>query len=107
MQVIKWFNEPIWTQNVILDNAPYVLSANYNTRADGWFMDIYTSDDVPLVLGKKLTLGINLLNNIYNELMPKGQIFVVPVADNVFEITRDNMGIEVQIIFVGIDETIL
>jgi hypothetical protein len=39
--------------------------------------------------------------------MPQGQLFVVPIADNVFEITRDNMGIEVQVIFVGNDETIL
>lgn len=106
MQVIKWFDEPFWTQNVVLGDAPFVMSVNYNTRNDSWFMDLTTNDDVPLIYGKRITLDTDMFNNIHSELRPKGVLLVVPVAANVLEITRDNMGIEIELIFIGDDEVL-
>lgn len=107
MQVIKWFSEPYWEQNIVLDNVPYYLHANFNVRDDSWYIDLFTNDNNALIYGKKLILNIDLLNNVYNESKPAGYLMVVPINDVAEEITRDNMGDEIQIIYISQNEVLL
>jgi hypothetical protein len=104
MQVIKWFNTPYWEQNIILDNTPYILSANFNIRDNNWYINLLTNDNIALITGKKLILGIDILNNVYNESRPEGYLLVVPINDVVEEVTRDNMGIEIELIYINRNE---
>ena len=107
MQVIKWFDYASFEQVITLSNATYNLVCSWNGRGLFWSVSLYTSDDKPLVVGKQLTIGLNILANIYDEDKPKGAIIAVSIANNTQEITRDNMGNDVKLIFVSDDELLL
>lgn len=104
MQKIKWSNESSWQQVVVLGDIPFILSGYWNTRDEAWYIDITTNDFELLVIGKKLILNTDLLNNINNEAKPKGTLLVVPINDTIMNITRDNMGIDIDLIFIGDNE---
>jgi hypothetical protein len=104
MQVIKWFEEPYFEQSVVLGNVPFTLIHNWNIRDETWSLSIITNDNIPLVVGKKLNINTDMLSSVFNELKPKGALVVVSVAKNIDIITRDNMGTEIDLVFVGDDE---
>jgi hypothetical protein len=104
MQIIQWFQEPYWTQNVILGSRSYVVTGQYNTRDLSWYLSLATSGGVSIVSNKRVTLNINLIDGVKSELAPEGIIIVVPMSDNIEVITRDNMGVDIQLIYVRNDE---
>ena len=107
MQVIRWFDSASFEQVITLTDSIYKLVCTWNVRASFWSVSLYTADDKPLVVGKKLTIGLDVLASIYDEDKPKGLLLVVPVANDAQEITRDNMGNDVKLIFVSDDELLL
>ncbi len=106
MQVIKWFDESYFEQSVVLGNTPFTLIHNWNIRDETWNISIYTNDNIPIVVGKKLNVNTDILSSVNKELRPNGLLVVVPVAKNVEVITRDNMGSEIDLIYVGYDEVL-
>ncbi len=55
-------------------------------------------------MGKKLLINSVLLNYVYNPKSPNGLIFVIPNDTDVVSITRDNMGVEVNLVYTNLDE---
>jgi hypothetical protein len=106
MQVIKWFDESYWEQNIVLDKNSYSLISNWNIRDNSWDMSVYTITGTPLVVGKKLNINTDIFSDIHVEIKPQGRLIIVPVAKDVEFITRDNMGSEVELIFIGYDEVL-
>lgn len=106
MQVIKWFEEAYFEQSVVLGNIPYTLIHNWNIRDETWDLSVYTNDNIPLVVGKKLNVNTDVLSSVFTQNRPNGVLVVVPVAKDIEVITRDNMGSEVDLVFVGIDEVL-
>ena len=106
MQSIKWFPESYFEQNVLLGNIPFNLVFNWNTRGEAWSMSISTNDNETLLFGKKLNINTDLLSDIHSESKPQGYLIVVPIAKDVQIITRDNMGSELLLIFIGFDEVL-
>lgn len=104
MEVINWFDESYFEQSVVLGNVPFTLIHNWNVRDETWDMSVYTNDNVPLVVGKRLNVNTDVLSSVFTDDRPKGVLIVVPVAKNVEVLTRDNMGTEIDLIFVGEDE---
>ena len=106
MQVIKWFQDASWEQKILLDNSLYILQATWNTRDESWNVSLYTNENVPLFEGKRLNINVDLLAQVTDINKPNGYLMVVPIAKEkgVEIITRDNMGIEVELIFIGKNE---
>lgn len=104
MEIIRWFTEPAWSQQVVLGDASYTIRVRYNTRDDSWYCSIIDSLDAPLILGHKIVIGTDILKGITSENRPKGILLVTPFVENTEEITRDNMGDRVQLVFAGSDE---
>lgn len=106
MQVINWFQDASWEQRLLLGSSLYVLQAAWNIRDESWNVSLYTNEDVPLFEGKRVNINIDLLAQVSNINKPDGYLMVVPVAKEkgVEVITRDNMGVEVELIFIGNNE---
>ena len=106
MQVINWFQDASWEQRLLLGSSLYVLQASWNTRDESWNVSLYTNENVPLLEGKRVNINIDLLAQVSNINKPDGLLMVVPIAKEkgVEVITRDNMGTEVEVIFIGNDE---
>lgn len=108
MQVIKWFQTADWQQTILLDNATYILDAYWNIRSNAWVVSLYTNENVPLFEGKQLNIGVDLLAQVSNVDKPDGFLMVTSIAKEkgVETITRDNMGTDIELIFIGRDEVL-
>lgn len=105
MQTIPWFNSPSFQQSVVLERTVYNFAINYNVRDESYYLSIYDKGQNPLLLGRRLVVDVytNILDSIYDDNKPTGLLIVSAVDDNT-EITRENMGVDVQLIYVGADE---
>ena len=108
MQVINWFQDASWEQQVLLGTSLYILQASWNTRGECWNVSLYTNENLPLFEGKRVNINIDLLAQVTDINKPAGYLMVVPIAKEkgVEVITRDNMGTEVELIFIGNDEVL-
>jgi len=104
MEIIQWSNLASWSQEVVLAESSFTITGKYNTRDLSWYCDITASDETPIISGRKLTIGTNILEAVTSEKAPAGIILVTPVVEDVEVITRDNMGVDVLLIFAGLDE---
>lgn len=106
MQVIKWFQDASWEQKVLLGSSLYILQAAWNIRDESWNVSLYTNENLPLFEGKRVNISIDLLAQVTDINKPAGYLMVVPIAKEkgVEVITRDNMGTEVELIYIGNDE---
>jgi hypothetical protein len=96
---IKWYLDSYWEQRLILGGEPFNLTANWNVRDESWNVYLYTGAGEPLIVGRKLVLNTNILAQVQSSLVPKGQLIVVAVSKKTTEITRNNMGIDVELMF--------
>lgn len=105
METIPWFNSPSFQQTVVLERTVYNFAINYNVRDESWYLSIYDKGQNPLLLGRRLVVDAytNILDSIYGDDKPSGRLLVNAIDDNT-EITRQNMGTEVQLIYVSEDE---
>lgn len=86
-EVIPQFNadETHTSQTVTLDDVTVRLDTYTVRPRDGWALDLYDSDGVPLVQGIALVTGLDLLFPYRHLDVPPGPLFVgyheQPVAD--------------------------
>lgn len=104
MEIIQWFNEPSWSQDVVLGGDLYRVAGKYNPRDDSWYCDVLDSSGESLVLGRRVTIGTDILSGVSEESRPNGILLVTPVVEGVLDVSRDNMGVDVKLIFAGYDE---
>ena len=60
MQVINWFQDASWEQQVLLGTSLYILQASWNTRGECWNVSLYTNENLPLFEGKRVNINIDL-----------------------------------------------
>jgi len=105
VQVLHWNSElPYWQETITLANKLYILTALWNGRSDSWAVSLSTLEGEEIVSGRRLDIGVNVLNNVYNKNKPDGYMVVTPNDSDITIVTRDNMGSEVNLIFVSSDE---
>lgn len=104
MEIIRWFSDPAWSQQVVLGERTFIVKGRYNTRDESWYCDVIDSNEIPVVVGRRVTIGTDILEGVVAENAPNGSIIVTAVIEGVEEITRDNMGESVQLIFAEEDE---
>jgi hypothetical protein len=105
MEVLHWNSElPHWQEIVTLDNKLYILTALWNGRSDSWVVSLSTFEGEEIISGRRLDVGVNILNNVYNTNKPNGYIVVTPNDSDITTVTRDNMGRDVNLVFIKSDE---
>ena len=67
--VMKYVNLPLYSDpdyiyNVPLENVAYRIRMYFNIRVQCWVMDIYYSDNTPVVVGVKITPNFPILDGI-------------------------------------------
>lgn len=92
MEIIKTPSQASSSYKVSLEGQSYKLYQRFNTRTQSWYLDVYNSDNSPLVLGRKLLPEVPIIvRNL--DLMPKGNLTVVQNKSSLAtSITRDNLG---------------
>lgn len=106
MQQLFWPSNSTYFETVLsIDGNNYVMIGLWNIRSSSWSVSLYTNNKTEeLILGRRLEVGANLLHNVYSPNAPKGYIVATPNNKDTKEITKDNMGQEVNLIFIRYDE---
>ncbi len=68
-----------YTEQIALDNAVFTLRFLWNSQADHWMLSIYDSAGVPIVQGRMIVNGINLLRGCVVSTRPLGALFAAPL----------------------------
>lgn len=66
-----------WIQRVVLDDEAYYISVRWNPRIDRWFFSLADSLQQPIVEGRKMLPGRDLLAGIAAEGRPPGTLMVI------------------------------
>jgi uncharacterized protein DUF6983 len=76
-QTVPTLPLPFYTLRTRLDDSDYTLEFNYSPRAERYYLNLYSSEDVLLVAGLKLVPGVLLLRYYkYRDGMPQGELVV-------------------------------
>ena len=64
-----------------LDGVLYILNFVFNFRTQLWSIDIMDSDEVEIITGIPLVLGVDLIDRFSNEDLPPGNLFGLNIKD--------------------------
>jgi hypothetical protein len=99
-QVIPWDAiNASFRETVELDGVPYTIWAKWNTAYEFWTIDILDLNEVVLVAGLKLVVGIELIRRFNDERLPPGNLVVVDVAGTTLRVARNDVGSNVQLMY--------
>ena len=107
MQVINWpLEESFFTQNILLGDRPFIISASWNDRDETWAISLSTTNNESLVTNRRVIVNTDILEGVHSKNKPQGYLVVTPVTPIVIPITQSNMGIDILLMFVGFDEVL-
>jgi len=86
METIPFKEFPSFTEEITLDNVPYLLSFNWNTRGE-FFSLIFQNREGINLAAIKLVLEYELISNYPDYSLPPGNLYVVDTTDS-----TDNIG---------------
>lgn len=84
-------DRPAFREQITLDDVPYNLLLTWNERAAGWVLGLEDRDGAPLLSGRRLVFGIDLLGGFHHLDVPTGGLFVVVPAGQITQISREDL----------------
>lgn len=75
MEIIQFFDNASFTEDVTLDGIPLRIRFDWNERGQFWAMSFLNTEDVKLVSGIKLVLNYPLIGDYVDRGLPKGEMF--------------------------------
>jgi hypothetical protein len=70
-----------YTQQVLLDGTVYVLKLQWHSRADRWYASLSLLDGTPLVQGRAVCVGTDLLLGCAEAGRPYGLLIALPTSE--------------------------
>ena len=71
----------VFSQRTRLSERDYILRFRHNSRTDSWTLDMDALGEAgattPVLTGKKLLVGHDLLRNCFEEARPEGRLFLI------------------------------
>jgi len=81
---------PSFTEEITLNNIPYIFTFNWNSRGEFWALDIADREENPILSGLKLTNQNEILGNFVETGQPKGLLYVVDNTQSMGDLTFDS-----------------
>ena len=95
---------PSFTQEVVLDNIPFRLTFNWNTRGEYWTMSIEDRDEVKLASGIKLVMNFGLIRRYPGRGLPPGELIAIDPSQQLEKAGRNDFLDKVKLLYVSEDE---
>ena len=86
---------PAYIQTVSLDGTRYRMRVVYRRRTRSWYLSLYTADETPIILGRRLSPGSGPLHWTRRELAPPGFLYVRGVDPY----DRDDAGTSLELVY--------
>ena len=82
-----------------LDGRRYRFDYRYSQRADCWYFDLYDAQDVELVRGVKIVLGVPLLRKVASVDKPPGSLVAIDTSSTGTEPGLNDLGSRVLLTY--------
>lgn len=99
MRIIPFKEPSFWQEQIQLSGVTYTLKFKWNALNKFWSMDIYLSDNVPVVVGVKIVNNWNLLEQYSMSNKPLGDILCQSIVGTFEKITREGMTNASQLVY--------
>ena len=84
---------------ITLSGVVFKLKFKVNSRLDRWVMDIYNSEDVELLMGVVMVLGVDFLKQYQDVRLPTGQLYLVNSENATVEATIETLGDNIKLYY--------
>lgn len=88
-----------FTEIVDIEEQSYVIGFSWNNREEAWYMSLFTLENIEIVTGIKLVLGMELLKRTGRPGIPPGEVYCVPMSP-VDRINKTDIPDIVEIVYV-------
>jgi len=102
--IIPFSEFPAFTQEATLDNIPYRLTFNWNTRGEYWTISIADRDEVKLISGIKLVMNYGLIRRYPGRGQPPGEFIVIDPSQQLEKAGRNDFQDKVSLVYLSEDE---
>lgn len=93
-------NTPNQIFGVELDGTSFRMALRFNNRDGYWYLSLYTSQDEPIVQGRKVVLDFPLWARYVDPRLPPGQVLAVDTSGVGEEAGEFDLGARVQLVYV-------
>lgn len=94
------FKEPsYWREQITLSGVVFVFAFKWNALNEFWVMDIYDSEEQPLILGIKIVPNYPLLDQYSVDGMPSGEIICQNIVAAPDTISRFDMSQKFELVY--------
>jgi len=101
MVTIPWFDLAFFTEDVTLDDTPYVMTMRWNSRGAFWTTGFADFDQNDILTGRKLVLGGEILRQHTGVGLPPGMMFAKDETGNAAPIAQgDFLSGRVKLVYV-------
>lgn len=97
---------PAYDFQVELDGVLYTLGFSFNARANYWTMDIFDSNEIPILVGIRVITGWLLTDKYVMEGLPPGDFFVFDSSGKNEDPTQDDFGTTKILIYDNLLESV-
>jgi hypothetical protein len=75
-----------------LDGVEFVFRVLWNSVDESWYLELYTSDLRPVLLGQKICVGVPLLIDCSSTLKPAGELIAIDTENTDIDPGLDDFG---------------
>lgn len=97
-------DEPHQAFPMELDGATYKIEMLWSDRDESWSCSLFTGEDAPLVLGRKVVLGLPLFERFKDARLPPGKLIAIDTSSDRREAGLSDLGRRVQLVYLDASE---
>lgn len=93
-----------FTQRVALDGRDYLFDGDWNQREGRWYLSMSDETGDPIVMGKAVVTGYDLLRLVRDARRPLGRLYAIDHEGTGHEPGLDDPGLRVELVYADADE---
>lgn len=97
---------PHYTFETVIDDVGYEFEMRWNGRDSAWYMSIFDSDNIVIILNAKVVLGAYIGRRANNNLMYHGAFVAIDTTKQGRDAGLDDLGTRVEIRYYSDDELV-
>lgn len=85
--------------SIELEGVTYQFEFRWNARDASWYLSVMTADGEPLLLGRRMVIGSDLLVRLRDARRPPGQLFLLDTSGEDREAGQYDLGVRAQLYY--------
>jgi len=94
-----------YVEDIALDGSVFALKFSWNEQLDHWVLSVFASDATPIVQGRMVINGVDLLRGCVVAGRPLGTLFATPLDGNNEHAGYTGLGSRVPLYYRELGET--